>query len=422
MSGFEKYLKPRYILTYSGLHYLQSALSFCVTILLARIMGKTHYGYFTYGMVFFNTLSTLNQFGTEKTLIRDLIQKEKPGTVLISATTVNLMISFIALLGIAIWTFFFSDNSGAVSVTILACAMAGTLLGLSPMAWFDFKGHMRWQASLSVAERVVYLGLAAGVIFFWRDNAVAAKVAMGLLIARALASIVEWMYVKQTIESPLGDISAGVRNILRDNVWVWLADIGNLLMTQVNQIILKHQAGPEELALYGFSFQTIMLIRLLQRQMMRLTAPSIASVTGDADGSYKEAKRKMFRYCGLTLGLTLVVVMPLYFLAPTIIRLLVGVKYLDAVPTLNVLLLWISIFGIALINNQFLLGLRLQRVYFWSTLSFGVLSVVLAWVLVPTMKSQGAALSLLIAHFLSIIVQFILVLNKMNKGHATANS
>ena len=60
---FSKYLSPKYILTFSIANYLQSGISFLVTLLLARELGKEDFGYFSYGMVFANTLFIIMQFG-----------------------------------------------------------------------------------------------------------------------------------------------------------------------------------------------------------------------------------------------------------------------------------------------------------------------------------------------------------------------
>ena len=413
MSQFNKYLSVKNILRFSSLNYLQSILSFGVSMLLAREMGKSAYGAYVYGLVFYNSLSVLNQFGQDKTLVRDLVQRGNPDTVFAAATWVKLFSSAILLVGVFVWLAF-SDKDFDTSVSVIACAITGVLWGIGPMAWFDYKGKMSQHALQGAVEKLIYICLAALIIFFWRDKQVVAKVVLALLTARVIMSVVEWSFVWHTISRPFDAIGPYIRQIIKDNTWVWLATIGNLLMTQANQLILESYSGKAELANYGLGFQIIMLVRLFQRQIQRLATPAISAVTDKKSGVVaKSAAIKMYKYCGLVFGLTLVFVVPIYLLAPWFVPLLAGEKFLDAVPVLNILLVWVSLYGAALINNQFLLGLHLQRSLFWTTTIFGLFSLFLAWWLIPIYQARGAALSLLIAHFSSIAVQFYLVIRKL---------
>jgi len=209
-------------------------------------------------------------------------------------------------------------------------------------------------------------------------------------------------------------VFATIKKLIWDNIWLWFANIGNLLMTQANQLILNNKFGPKELANYGLAFQVITIIRLLQTQLLRLTAPSIADVTQEG-GNASEILQYLYKYCALTLALTLALVIPVYFLTPYFIHQFIGKDFSTAIPVLYILYIWSVFYGAALINSQFLIGLRLQRLSFFSTCFFGLLSLVLAQVFVEKYKAMGAALSLVISHLSSVLFQFFIVYIRVKK-------
>ena len=154
---------------------------------------------------------------------------------------------------------------------------------------------------------------------------------------------------------------------------------------------------------------TRMLVRLFQRQLMRLMAPSIAELTNLRGNNLKAVRKKMHKYYSFSVVSSLVLVVPLFMIAPLLIKTVVGSQYLDAVPIFRILLIWISLFGLAIINNQFLIGFNLNIIFFIITISFGFLSLFIAFQLVPIYQGKGAALSLLRSHYGSILAQVTVV-------------
>ena len=417
---YKKYLNFKYIVTFSSLNYLQSGISFLVSILLARELGKQDFGYFSYGLIFANTISTLMQFGTDRTLVRDLVQLKDPPVVLCSAAWVWFALGSIITLGATVWAVLFSNLDYTAALIVAACSCLGFVRGMSVMPWFDYKGKANYHSIIMLVDRVLFLCFTVVLIFFLKNEKAVIYVSFAQLATRILALSMEWRFVLKSTKLNFKPVYETIKKIINDNVWVWLAGIGNLLMTQANQLILNEKFGAEELANYGLAIQVIAIIRLLQTQLQRLTVPSIASVTADTNDA-NEILRKLSRFCGLTFLLSLGIILPAYFLTPFVIEKFIGVQYLSAIPVLNVLYAWSLLYGVAIIINQFLIGLRLQRFFFVSTAVFGLLSLVLAEFFVDRYKAMGAAISLLIAHFCSVVFQFSIVLKKI-KSNAQSNS
>ncbi len=355
------------------------------------------------------------QFGTERTLVRDLVQLKKPDLVLWSTAWIWFICGSIIIFAVTVWTILFSGLDYKASLIVASCSFLGFARGMAPVAWFDYKGKANFQSIILVIDRVLFFISAAIIIFFLKNEKAIIYVSFAQLLCRLITLGIEWNFVLDTTQHIFKPVYYTIKELMRNNIWVWLAGIGNLLMTQINQLILNTKFGPKELANYGLALQIVTIIRLLQTQLLRLMAPSIAEVTANNKNA-QQILKKIFRYCGLTFILTLCVILPLYLLSPYIILQFIGKDYLTAVPVLNVLYVWITFYGLALIISQFSLGLLLQRLSFISTSVFGLFSVILAHVFVNQYQSVGAALSLLISHFCSVLFLFFIVLKKIRSA------
>jgi len=377
-------------------------------------LGKEDFGYFSYGLVFANTISTIMQFGTERTLVRDLVQLGKPDIVIWSAAWIWFICGSLISIGAAVWGFAFSGMDYKAVLIIAFCSFLGFARGMAPMPWFDFKGKANYQSLILLLERILFFITAIVLIFFFENQKAVIFISFAQLITRLIALFIEWKFVFATSVHIFKPAYDTIKKIIRENVWVWLAGLGSLLMTQANQIILHNKFGPKELANYGLAFQIITVIRLLQTQLLRLTAPSIAVVTQPGQNP-QQILQYLYKYCSLTFILTLFIIIPIYFLTPYFIHQFVGKDFSTAIPVLNVLYIWSCFYGAALINTQFLIGLRLQKIAFFSTSFFGLLSLILAQLFINRYKATGAALSLVVSHFCSILFQFIIVYMNIKK-------
>lgn len=412
--NFNKYLSLRNILAFSSLNYIQAALSFVISMVLARVLGAELYGYYTYGIVFNTTVFILVQFGLDKTLVRDLVQKRNVDHLIWASSFLKLGLSVLALVGVVIWSIGFSEESALKAYIAILFTASGVVYGISPRAWFDYTGQIQQHARLMLFERVFFFLGTLSILFLYEAEHVVWMIAVVLLIGRFLMSLMEWRYVRRTVRRVrFKYLRRPIRDMVFRNSWVWLAALSNLCMTHVNQFVLDAKLGTDQLGYYGLAFQLIMLVQLLQSQVLRLATPSIAQTVNT--GSGREIQLKYRRDMLLCIGVTVMMLVPIYYASPWLIKLLVGSEYLGALPVLRVLCFWSLVYGVALINNQYLLSFHLQRPYFYTTLFFGAVSLYLADSFIGYFGLLGAALSLLISHAGSVAVQSIMVIFQIHK-------
>lgn len=353
------------------------------------------------------------QFGTDQTLVRDLVQLNKPSLVISSAAWVWFAAGLIIVAAVNTWIFFFSGAPQNTAILVLLCSLLGFTRGMTPAPWFDFKGKANYQSFIILVDRLLFLISAVVIVFYFRNEQVIINLAIVQLICRAVTLAAEWRFVAKTATIIIKPVYSFIKQLMAQNSWVWFAVIGNLLATQANQLILDHKFGKEELALYSFALQLLMIIRLLQSQVLRLLTPSIAAITKNGEADRVKIGKAILKFCMYMFLLSLCIILPTYFLAPYFISNFINKDFLAALPVLNIFYIWSVVFGIAIVINQFLIGFQLQRFYFICTISFGLVSLLLAWIFVDKYKAPGAALSVLITHICLVAFQLFIVLRHL---------
>lgn len=414
MDKFKSYLKVKSVVYFSILNYLQAGFSFAVSFLMAREFSKEEYSIYALGLIFSNSYSTLIQFGMEKTLVRDLVQRKDNAQIL----SASIVVKSIALIPLLLFLSYYIYQSGFVhkkAIVVILAALSGIIFGYSPKAWFDQAGKLHLNAKIALSDRFLFFIVAISILYGLTVNyndKILIIVSFGLFV-RIVFLMVEWSIVLKNIKVKLNDIRDQVKFILNSNVFVWLAGISNMFMTQGNQLILEAMKGGSGLSLYALAFQIIMVVRLLQTQLIRLMTPSIANIV--TTESKDVLRRKLFRFMGISLGFSFVFILPLFFFGDDLILHVVGDKYLESIEILRLLLIWIVFYGIAIVNNQFLLSLHLNKQFFVITVFSGTLSLILSYYFIDYFGPLGAAISLLVSHGISIIGQVYVVLKKISE-------
>lgn len=404
------------ILSFSGLGYFQSGLSFIASILLARYLQPEFFGYYSYGIVIANTLLVFMQYGMDKTLVRDLIHNEEPNLTMSSAGLIWFTIGIVGIVISVFWLVFFESYTIIIVVLISVVILSGFLRGMSPVSWFDYKSKQYEHALILTYDRVIFILIVVlGILvlndldFIWR----LVYISIGLILSRVLSSFLEWKFVFKSSDFVVDYTRKETSLLLKNNVMIWLAALGGLLMSQLNQIILGNKSGVIELGSFALSFQIIMLFRLLQKQVLRTIMPNIAKITKPPYDPVN-VKRKLVKYSVIVFVISIAMILPVRFILPFIIDVFLGDKYIDVIPISNVLFIWSVFYGVGLLNNQFLISIRLEKTFFIVTTFFGVASIFIAMYFIELYGGVGAALSLLISHSLSILVQYYIVFRKIS--------
>ncbi len=386
---------------------LRSAVSWGISLWLASELGSQAFGVYSYGILLAGICTVLAGCASDRTLIRDLVHADDPHAMF-TASLVQRTVAA-AFVGVAAfaWLWFRADQSELIIPAII-CLVVGPLTALSPKAWCDIQYQMDVHEAILFGERLAF-GAAVAFLFLATDAGVSAAIPALCLVATQLCSfVVQWHLALRTFRPTISSLSTKLRFLTVQNSWVLGAAIANLLLTHANQLVLESTHGVRHLAYYVVAYQMIRIVQIVQTQFARLLAPKIAkvvkpgSVTGDV-------RQHLWRFSAYALGVGLSLSVVLYLAVPHVLARLFPPDFLSAVSPFRILCVWCVVFGLALVVNQFVIGLRLNRSFFLVTVIAGVLAIAFGYTLVPRYGANGVAVATFSSHSLSVVVQYVLV-------------
>lgn len=407
--------RGRVALILSGANYGQAAVGFLVNFYLARTLGAEGYGLVSYGLVIATVVFTVVNFGAERTLVRDIVQREDKPRVLTASLALRALLGL--LVGVLVAAIVLSSGaSREKALVVMLCTVAACFWALYPVAWFDAHYRMHHQALVTLVERILY---GVGILAMIRSDSLseAVTVAALLLGTRALSLLAQMLLTRRSVRFDFGGFAANAKGLLRGNAYIVAAALANLMISHWNQLSLESRLSLEHLGYYSLAFQLIAVVTLLQNQVLRFFAPRVAELTATGADPFLAA-RKLSTYMAFGAVVSAGIVLPLLLAAPWLIRSVFGGEYLPALSPLRVLGAWVVFTGAARMINSYLVSLHLDQTFFWSAAIAGVLAVALGWWLIPIQAETGVALSLLISHPVSVAVQYRHVRKELNARKA----
>lgn len=407
--------RGRVALVLSGANYGQAAVGFLVNFYLARTLGAEGYGLVSYGLVIATVVYTVVNFGAERTLVRDLVQREDKARVLTASLALRALLGLVVALvvGTAVLA---TGASREKSLVVVLCTLAACFWASYPVAWFDAHYRMHHQALLTLGERVLY-GIGVFALVRSASLAEAVVVASLLLATRAISLIAQLGVTRRSVRFDAGQLGLNAKGLLRGNAYIVAAALANLMISHWNQLSLESRLSLEHLGYYSLAFQLIAVVTLLQNQVLRFFAPRVAELTAEGADPHLAA-RKLVVYSAFGAAISALIVLPLLALGPWLVRTVFGGEYLPALSPLRVLGAWVVFTGAARMVNSYLVSLHLEQTFFWSAALAGLLAVGLGWWLIPLRAETGVALALLISHPVSVAVQYWHVRKELNARKA----
>ncbi len=380
------------------INFFIAGVGFVTQVKLANTLGRESFGLFAYGLAIAAYGGVFIRCGLDRTLVRDLIHyPERVGEFVTASLLLRWMLFALVTFALVVWKLAAgagSDISWGLLLVILANAMMS--MDLQPVydSWHEMSRH----AVYNLIQRCVYFAAIWAMV-------VTAPALVGLLSIGmiSLGSVVfylmlqhGWAMSRMKLPVPGRRVFAAAVNMAKGNLIIWLASVGTLSFGSLNQIVLKHYRGAEELGGYAAAWQMVSLATMLLYQVARIGNPMAAEIQRDGI-PWKDRNRFLAKYAFvmvLTAG-------PLAFAAlcfpAMIMRVIFRPEFVSAAQTLRILGVYMVMFSVGLVASQFLVSLRLEKAYFISVWAGGVLSVAMCVWFIPRVGANGAALALLLS-------------------------
>ncbi|MFO0056007.1 MAG: polysaccharide biosynthesis C-terminal domain-containing protein, partial [Dolichospermum sp.] len=174
-----------------------------------------------------------------------------------------------------------------------------------------------------------------------------------------------------------------------------LSGLAIMVYMRIDQIMLGQMVGDKAVGLYSAATRICEVWYFIPTAITSSYAPEIYASRHLSDTIYYEKLRKLIRLLSLV---SITLILPISLLSGTIVTLLYGNNYSEAIPILRIQILssWFTFVGVGaspFFNEKGLTYLSFQR-----TLIGAIMNIILNLFLIPQYSSIGAATATVISY------------------------
>lgn len=376
-----------------------AGVGFVTTVTIANTLGAASFGQLAYALAIGSILAVNIRFGMDRSLIRDLSHYPERFNETLAASLLARGFLFVVclsgLLGATTLPVANLDITSGMFLVILATA----LNPLQIANVFDVWEAQGRHALYGCLESALYFAMIWGVVFWAPDRLGIAWIGFAKLAAISFFLFFQyhyaWSRMRPTLRRiPLVTVTRTALSLLAGNKWLWLTALAALGMTALNRLILKSEAGFAELGVYAASFQLAYVAELLLKNIARIGRPIMARRTAPGAGALDTARFLTIYLTVAALAVALVAV-PAMAAPKLILQTFFTAEYVAGFWVLRIFGIYLLFRVFDAVLAQYLIMVRMDRMYFVRALTAGLTALACSLVLIPRFDAVGAALAIL---------------------------
>jgi len=399
-------------------NFLIGGLGFLTRVKIANTLGREGFGLFAYALALGCYGAVVVRFGLDRTFVRDLVHYPSRFAQLVAGSLVlRVFLLILITLALIMWKLVFGNNE--LSWGVIAVVLGTSLMALDLRAVYDSWHKMSRDAVYNLIQKCCYYALIWIVVLFVPDKLSIGLIGAGTILSAALYLFMQQRWAFRQIEFYKAKESLAKTAIKLGfaNLLVWAAAIGCLSFGVLNQLVLKFFRGTAELGGYAAAWQIVAIAILLLNQVARIGKPLTARIT--REGTDRNTRRRfLVKYSAVMFAAASPMAISSLFCPGLILRILFRPEYASAAGPLRIFGIYIMCFPLGLVASQYIVSTRMEKTYFASVIVGGILNVLFCLFLIPKLGGIGAAISLLIAHGISMGLYWVaMILHVRSQGN-----
>ncbi|WP_348706951.1 hypothetical protein [Tenacibaculum sp. 190524A02b] len=364
---------------------------------MAKNISQENYGIYSLGLVLFNTIIGVKDYGLERnSLVR--LNLYSPSCVKVEYTSQFIVRLFILLFLFVLSSFYIEYNN--YQSYLYLYSLGAIVFSITPKFFFDFNKQFVRESLIALCDRAFYL--IAILCFFVFDKLEVFYISLSYFLSRLIYFILTLKSLKSWIDFRVIDYLK-VKKIFNENFLFWLTTVFNTILLSANQLVLSSKQGVLDLAIFSFALQFVSLLRILQNQFLRWQVPGLSEKISNNNLSISYINKKLIK--SLLFSLTFSIL--LYISAGIIITNFYP-NYTKSIRVLAILCIWSIFYGPGIVNS-FILSNKIKPFVFFIISTFFASVSLFANVLLNA-DYILTALIIVIPHTISMFVQYYLTL------------
>ncbi|MEK7680646.1 MAG: flippase [Patescibacteria group bacterium] len=387
-------------------------ISFFVSVSVVRYLGPNDYGLMSYILSFVGLFSFITSLGVDNVLLRELVKHpEKRNELFGSALFIRLVGAFIAI-SLIIFFIQFTNNNFYTNLLIIISSLSFIFQSFQ-IIYYHFQAEvLSKKATLNAVFIGIFLSCVKLLLIFLHLNLI---YFLGVFLLESIIYAVSYiiLYKRQGLSVLNWEFNRFVAFALFKDSWpLMLASAFAFTYSRIDQVMIKNMMTPAAVGLYDVGVRLSEVWYFIPTIIVSSLFPAIINAKKTDELIYQ---RRLAMLYSLIIYVSFLVILPLYFFANPVIKILYGLQFLGAVSVLKIYI-WAG-FAMALgtVINQFLLVENLTRISLYINCIGMLANILLNLILIPRIGINGAALATLISYSL---IPFSILLFKKTRSHA----
>lgn len=375
---------------------------------LCRVLGIENYGILVFAQAYGSYMSTLIMFSFNLSATRE-VSRQRNSPINLSNILSGVISSQIILATIAIGITaillnlipLFRDNQ----VLLWTVTFSGIINGMNLLWYFRGMEKMKIVALLEIMGRVIAT-LSIFLIVHRPEHMW--RIPLMNVVAGFLAMIFSLYIAYQNKQFVFSSISK-IWEIFKTGWILFLARLGSTMLSVSSIFVVGISQPPIIIGYFAGAIKISKAFHQLLIPAVRSLYPYITNkVSGKSKGSILLIRRVLIGMSILGGGLSLM----LFCFSNILVNIVLGKEFTLAIPLLKVLSLTPLLISISFCFQQWMLSLKMDFSYSIITVMVGILSFILAFLLIPYFGNMGAAWTIILSRVIYIVV-YLLILRQL---------
>jgi PST family polysaccharide transporter len=378
---------------------------------LARALGPEKFGLIAFSQAFIWYFMILTDYGFNLSATREIAiyreNKEKVSEIFSSVMIIKFFLFLLALGIMSAIIFAFEKFRQDWEMYYLTFGM---VLGqvLFPVWFFQGMERMKYITFLNILSKLIF---TIAIFIFVRKVEdylyVPLLNSLGFMVAGVLGL---WIALKDFgIEFKIPSWKE-IKYQLKEGWYIFISTVAISLYTISNTFILGLFANNTIVGYYSAAEKTIKAIQGLSNPISQTIYPYVSKLMHESrESGIKFLRKVTFLIGGFNLALSL----SIFIFADLIVKIVLGAQYTESVIVLKILAFLPFIIGLSnVFGIQTMLTLNFKKAFSKILISASFLNLVLAFILVPSLKHVGISISVLISEIFVTLSMFIFLRSK----------
>ncbi|MDY6894127.1 MAG: flippase [Thermotogota bacterium] len=380
-------------------------ISLFVMIYLARYLGVTDYGKYSFVFAYLAFFNIITDLGLQRILVREMARDESIAPKLIG--NAYIIRGILAVIAVVSSVIIISLASYPADTTTYIHIASFTLLFISFSDFyrtiFEANLKMEYNTVAKLAFKILSAGFILWIIY---SNGTLMQIMIVLVFSEGVKTLLNYLFSRKFVR-PKFEIDFKLwKFLLKECLPIALTSIIWVIYYHIDVVMLSPMMGDEAVGIYSAAHKLCDPFFLIPSGLTMSLFPLMSAY-------YESSENKLIKTYTLGVRYLLIIMLPIAvgitLLADDIIFIIYGTEFIHSTTVLQILIWSIVFSSINSILLSLLISINRQKL---NTLSTGVcafVNVILNLILIPILSYNGASIATVVTNMVLFTVCFYFV-------------